>query len=164
MSRMTAPEISDALARLGLFRRADHEQLGLATALGAWAPVPAGRVLLRAGDARSSFVVVLDGEVTTAVAGEPPRRRGPGSWFGEMAMLARCPEPVTVTAATDGSVLTYDLASFTRMLDGVPCVAVHLLRDSSTRLQQEYTASRRRRRQLAEAEHVLGANPRGRPG
>jgi CRP-like cAMP-binding protein len=82
-----------------------------------------------------------------------------------MAMLARCPEPVTVTAATDASVLTYDLASFTRMLDAVPCVAVHLLRDSNTRLQQEYTASRRRRRQLADAEHVLGAtNPRGGPG
>ena len=73
-------------------------------------------------------------------------------------------DSVVLLSTTDGSVLTYDLASFTRMLDGVPCVAVHLLRDSSTRLQQEYTASRRRRRQLAEAEHVLGANPRGRPG
>jgi MFS family permease len=62
---------------------------------------PAGQVLMREGEAGETFVIVASGDVEVSVAGQPMQRLGPGSGFGEIALLRRSPRTATVTALTD---------------------------------------------------------------
>jgi MFS family permease len=61
----------------------------------------AGEVLMREGEPGDTFVIVASGNVEVSVAGEPMQRLGPGSGFGEVALLRRSPRTATVTALSD---------------------------------------------------------------
>ena len=62
---------------------------------------PTGQVLMREGEPGDTFVIVASGDVEVSVAGQPMTRLGPGSGFGEIALLRRSPRTATVTALTD---------------------------------------------------------------
>lgn len=61
---------------------------------------PAGAVLIREGDSPSGFFLIVSGKAEVSVAGRRCGELGPGTFFGETAMLDRGPEPATVTALT----------------------------------------------------------------
>jgi MFS family permease len=63
--------------------------------------VPAGQALMREGEPGETFVIVASGDVEVSVGGQPMQRLGPGSGFGEIALLRRSPRTATVTAITD---------------------------------------------------------------
>jgi MFS family permease len=63
--------------------------------------VSAGDALMREGEAGDTFVIVASGEVEVSVRGEPMQRLGPGSGFGEIALLRRSARTATVTALTN---------------------------------------------------------------
>jgi MFS family permease len=100
-----APRI-ETLQHLGIFAagtRAALERLAVAcTEL----TVPAGKVIIREGDTADAFYVLLGGEVEVSARGEAKRRRrlrvmGPGSYFGEIGLLAQVPRTATVTALAE---------------------------------------------------------------
>ena len=82
---------------------------------------PAGATIIERGDPGRAFYVVRHGEVEIRLAGEDGRhlslaRLGPGSSFGEMALLRREPTSATVQALTDAVVLECPAPEFKRAL------------------------------------------------
>ena len=62
--------------------------------------VPAGRTIIREGEAGDRFYVIEAGLVAILKNGVEVNRLGPGSYFGETALLRDVPRTATVTAVT----------------------------------------------------------------
>ncbi len=73
---------------------------------------PAGTVVIREGDAGDRFYVVAEGRLGVTVGGEPRRELGPGSSFGEIALLRDLPRTASVTALSDCHLLALDREVF----------------------------------------------------
>ena len=67
--------------------------------------VPAGEVVFREGDPGDHFWIIESGEAEVSVGGAEVRRLGPGTGFGEIALLRDVPRTATVRAGADGLVL-----------------------------------------------------------
>jgi Cyclic nucleotide-binding domain/Transmembrane secretion effector len=70
--------------------------------------VPRGHVVIQEGDVGDRFYLVDRGELEVSTAGDPIRRLGPGSGFGEIALLHDVRRTATVAATED--CLLYALA------------------------------------------------------
>jgi cytochrome P450/CRP-like cAMP-binding protein len=84
----------------------------------------AGQALIvRQGDQGETFHIVASGAVEVFREGPEGERflarLGPGQFFGEMALLMRCPRTATVRAAAEGAdVMTMNRDGFNRMISG----------------------------------------------
>ena len=96
----------------------------------------AGDVVIRQGDPADRFYVIQAGtfEVTRHEPGEPDdqaparlRAMTTGEVFGEIGLLRETARTATVTAATDGSLLALDGASFLELVNAGPGLAPRLL-------------------------------------
>jgi hypothetical protein len=76
--------------------------------------LPAGAPVVTEGEPGDLFYVVLDGEVVVTRHGEEVRRLGPGSSFGEIALLNHSPRTATVRAVTDTRLVTVRRIDFLR--------------------------------------------------
>jgi len=124
------------LARLPLFAGVPVPTLeAVATRL---VPIAAraGDVVIRQGDPADRFYVIQAGtfEVTRREPGEPDdqaparlRTMTTGEVFGEIGLLRATARTATVTAATDGSLLALDGASFLELVNAGPGLAPRLL-------------------------------------
>jgi MFS family permease len=79
---------------------------------------PAGEEIIRLGDHGDRFYVVDSGEVEIVVDGDETRREGPGSYFGEVALLRDVPRTATVRAATDVGLFALDRDDFLPAVTG----------------------------------------------
>ena len=93
---------TDALAQVPLLSGLDQrhlEQLGKTLSERTF---PAGATVVREGDERGiGFFIVADGEGVATVNGKEVERLGPGSYFGEVALISDRVRTATVTAVTD---------------------------------------------------------------
>jgi MFS family permease len=71
--------------------------------------VPAGAAVITAGEPGTEFYVIADGVVEIVGYG---RTQGPGSGFGEIALLADVPRTATVRALTDLKLWSLNRSSF----------------------------------------------------
>ncbi len=102
------------------------------------ADVPAGHVLVRGGDMAEGMFVVLDGEVAVE-RGSVHHEMGPGTFFGELALLVdHAPRVARVRATTDSRILALDRATFERLLETEPSFALALLRELASRLVEAH--------------------------
>lgn len=95
-----------------------------------------GSAIVREGRRGDDFYVVLDGTVSVVRPhGLPPIQLGPGSYFGEMALIDGEARSASVVADTEVLCLRLSRAPFLRVLRSEPEVAVALLRQLAARIR-----------------------------
>ena len=80
------------------------------------------------------FFVVESGELSVEVHGESVSTMGPGSSFGEIALIDRRPRTATVTAATDVTAYGLPVFVFRPFVEARPQVAWKMLESMADRL------------------------------
>lgn len=127
---------SDPLASVPLFSHLSKAQLRKVRALSSTLSVAAGTSLITEGDIGREFVVVIDGEVDVVRGDETITRRGPGEFFGEIALLLEQPRTATVRAVTDVTIEVIGRSDFTNLLETDPELYQPLVEVMAQRLHE----------------------------
>ena len=101
---------------------------------------PRGKTLAREGDTGTEFFVVVEGTATARRNGRKVTTIGPGSFFGELALLDQGPRAATVTADTDMHLLVLTSRAFSTLLEKTPSVSRRILRGMAERLRASENA------------------------
>src|SRR4026209_50991 len=95
-------QTADLLAAVPLLSGLDRKDLERLSKDFTERTFPAGSVVVREGDTHGmGFFVVADGEGVVTVGGKEIAKVGPGSCFGEVALISDRVRTATVTATTD---------------------------------------------------------------
>jgi len=120
--------VADVLATVPLLSGLDRKQLGRLSRDFRERTYPAGTVIIREGDDHGmGFFVVAEGEAVVSAEGNELSRLGPGSYFGEIALISDRVRTATVTARTDVRCLVMMLTDFRAFVRGDAEVAWKLL-------------------------------------
>src|SRR5258708_20824664 len=88
----------ELLRNVWLFERCTNTELGRVAAGATRIIVPAGKVLAGEGATGREFFVIVEGKAEVTRNGATVDVLGPGSFFGEMALLDRQPRAASVIA------------------------------------------------------------------
>jgi CRP/FNR family transcriptional regulator, cyclic AMP receptor protein len=94
----------------------------------------AGDKVALEGEGGLMFFVVEEGELSVEVQGEPVSTLGPGSSFGEIALIDRRPRTATVSAVTDVKAFGLPVFVFRPFVEARPAVAWKMLESMADRL------------------------------
>jgi voltage-gated potassium channel len=84
--------------------------------------VPPGTIICRKGEAGDQMYFIVEGRVTVATP-TVPVELGPGSFFGEIALISGAPRSATVSAATRVSLLALYSADFHMLSSSNPDIS-----------------------------------------
>ncbi len=98
---MGAQSVEDRLAEVPLFSGLSKKHVRALAGLVTPVSVKAGREFMREGEIGQEFFVVISGEARILHGGEVIAVRGPGDFFGEIALLLDRPRTASVVAQTD---------------------------------------------------------------
>ena len=98
--------------------------------------VAAGTTIVKEGENGSEFFVILDGTVCVSREGRKVATLGPGSGFGELALLVDAPRNATVVADTDVGLVVVGQHEFEGLLDEAPGFARKMLAGTAHRLRE----------------------------
>ena len=128
----------DLLAGVPLLSGLDRKHLERLTKDFSARTFPAGSVVVREGDDHGiGFFVVAEGQGVVTVGGKKVGEIGPGSYFGEVALLTDRMRTATVTATTDLHCLVMTIWDFRAFVRGDTEVAWKLLEHLSTLLRDK---------------------------
>ena len=120
-------ELADLLTDVGLFSKCTKRERQTIARHAQTADLPAGVDLVREGEPGDALFIILEGEAAVNHDGEEVARVGPGSYFGELAILDGAPRSATVVAATDVTVAVLGIRMFRTLLREFPDLAEQLL-------------------------------------
>ena len=126
--------IDERLASVPLFANLDKKHLRQISSLATPIDVPEGKALTREGDIGHEFIIVLEGEAEVKVGDDVVATRGPGDYFGEIALVANRPRTATVIAKTPMKLEVIGRREFQTMLHDNPTIATELLGVTADRL------------------------------
>ena len=99
--------------------------------------VAAGTTIVNEGDQGREFFVILDGTARVIREGRRIATLGPGSGFGELALLLdNVPRNATVVADTDMELVVVGQRQFAGLLDEVPGFLRKMLAGTAHRLRE----------------------------
>ncbi len=124
------------LAQVPLFKDLSKKHLQHISSLATRLDLAAGRELTREGDTGHEFLVVLEGEVEVRHGDKVIATRGPGEYFGEIALLDHRPRTATVVAKTPVVIEVIGQREFATLLDDEPEVAAQLRSAMAQRLAE----------------------------
>lgn len=97
--------------------------------------LPAGKVLMREGDAGREFFIIVSGAVAIDRGGQRIRVSGPGDFFGELALLAEGPRTATATTSDPSKLLVLGHREFHSLMDDFPSIRLCVLEAVARRLR-----------------------------
>lgn len=101
----------------------------------------AGQTIIEAGTVGGSMFVVIEGQAEVRVGDKRIDAVGPGSIFGEMALIDDTPRSATVIAETDCRLVEVDRKRFEFMVSETPYFALAVMRVMADRLRKANTRS-----------------------
>ena len=123
------------LSGVALFSTCAKHELRRIASLADEIEAPEGKTLAREGDTGAEFFVVVEGTATATRRGRKVGTIGPGSFFGELALLDQGPRAATVTADTDMQLLVLTSRAFFDLVDELPSVNRKILAGMAERLR-----------------------------
>ena len=135
--RMDTPAI-DALRRVHLFASLDDSTLERIAALATEFTAPEGQVLIETGQPGTGVFIIEDGSVRVDLPDGGSRVRGPGSFFGELAVLADAPRAARVVVAEPLTALAIRRTDMLALLESEPAIALEMLHELARRLTESH--------------------------
>ena len=146
MQHVRSDERVKLLSGVWLFERCTKKELAAIARMATPVIVEQGRVLAKEGTPGQEFVVVVEGTASATSRGEEVGQIGPGSFFGELALLDGGPRTATVRALTPMLVLVLDRSEFNHLVDrAIPSVGRKMLVTIAERLRSERLRAERLR-------------------
>jgi CRP-like cAMP-binding protein len=133
--RRTRKQIAETLGSVWLFQNCSRSELAKVTKLGTVVEAPADAEIMRRGDRGTEFYVVLSGRIRIERPGFEPKLLGPGTPFGEMALVDGSARSATVSAASDCELYAIRRGDFALLLREAPSVALKLIETLGLRLR-----------------------------
>jgi CRP-like cAMP-binding protein len=136
-----APDPLDVLRTVPLFRQIPERDLLALAGLVRERRQPRGSMILTQGDEGEALFLIRTGQVKVSVVAEDGREvilsvLGPGSFFGEMALLDDEPRSAHVFAMEESVLLSLRREDFRARLAQSPELGIALLRELSRRLRR----------------------------
>lgn len=131
---MRRAPIDERLTAIPLFQKLTDKQLSTVASLATVLDIGAGRELIREGQVGREFFLVVEGEAEVTRDGEHVATLGPGTFFGETALLLDQPRNATVVATTDMVVEVIERRDFKGLLEEYPDLYAPLLAATAQQL------------------------------
>lgn len=129
------------IAKLPLFADLDAAVIASVARLLQPRAMPKDSIIVRKGEPGHAMYFVVGGQAEVHV--EPQKvKLGPGTYFGEIALLMDVPRKATVVAATDCELLELGSAEFQRVCDEYPQLKARVAREAAARLSSNSSAKR----------------------
>ncbi len=97
--------------------------------------LPEGATLIREGERGREFLIVIAGTARVTKGGRKLNDVGPGSFVGEIALIADVPRTATVTATAPVRLLVITDRAFQQLIRKTPSIAAKVLQTLGERLQ-----------------------------
>jgi len=121
---------------LPLFSGCSPQELDEIDRLADAVSIPAGRTVMQQGDLGQEFALIVEGDAEIVKDGVPVATIGPGSYFGEVALLDSINRTASVVARTDLVLEVVDRRGFNTLLDDLPRLSRSLLTGLAHRLAE----------------------------
>lgn len=128
------------LESVPLFAGCSKKELGEIALIADELDLKEGRTLITEGERGREFFVLVQGTATVTRRGRKVRELGPGSFFGEIALVSDVPRTATVATASPVRVLVVTDRAFERLMQRVPSIAIKVLGALAERVRPEPSA------------------------
>ena len=128
---------TDLLKSVPLFEHCSRRDLGRIAEITDEVAAEDGEVLITEGDRGRDFFVIISGEVEVRRKGRKVATLGPGTFFGEMALLSNQPRTATVSAVSPLRLLVIADRAFVDLLDAMPELWLKVARSLAERLEAD---------------------------
>jgi len=126
----------DSLIEVPLFSLCSRAELRAIDQCATRRTVAPGRALVQEGQLGKEFFVVLAGRGEVRRNDRVVDAVGPGSWFGELALLDPAPRNASVIATTEMELLVLSHGGFATVLIEAPSMTRKLLKGMARRLRE----------------------------
>ena len=127
----------DLIAGVPLFAGCSKAELSEIASIADELDLPEGATLIREDDRGREFLILIDGTVKVTKKGRKLNELGPGSWVGEIALIADVPRTATVVATSPVRLLVITDRAFQHLIRETPSIAAKVLQSLGERLQTE---------------------------
>ena len=135
-NRFTKDQRMNLLKGVALFSNCTREELQRISSLTTLTSVDKGTVLMLQGQPGNEFFIVVSGTATATRNERELAQYGPGSFFGELALLDGGSRTATVYAASDMELLVLSRSEFRSLQVTAPSVAFKILNELGGRLRR----------------------------
>jgi CRP/FNR family transcriptional regulator, cyclic AMP receptor protein len=129
-------EAAELLKRVPLFSDLDGKELEQIANSMKQRSFSAGQEIAVEGQSGVGFFVIEDGQAKVTVHGDEVRTRGPGDYFGEVALITQGARTATVTADTDLKTYGMTFWDFRPLVEDTPSIAWKLLQSAVKQYDQ----------------------------